>query len=105
MRQERCYLALGWVRSHQSKPRARSGDNLLLSGAGELAQDGLGDGGGRLDGERVQEHVRRGGHVSRWCAESLRGCPLRKGLLEMRVDLLVMVGSRLWCHGCFVMEI
>lgn len=41
---------------------ARSGDDLLLSGACELTQDGLRDGSGGLDRERVHKHMRGSSH-------------------------------------------
>lgn len=46
--------------------RPRRGDNLLLLGAGELAENRLRHSGGVLDGQGVHEHVRCGRHGGGW---------------------------------------
>lgn len=56
-------LALGRVRLEERKTRATGGHDLLLLGARELADDGLGHGRGRLDRQRVHEHVGCGRHL------------------------------------------
>lgn len=56
-------LALGGIGSQEGETRATGRDDLLLLGARELAQDSLGDGRRRLDGQGVQKHVGCGRHL------------------------------------------
>jgi hypothetical protein len=57
LRTDRVNLPLSWVRTVDGKLGTRGCDDLLLFCPGELAQNGLCDCGGRLDGERVHEHI------------------------------------------------
>lgn len=61
---KQCYdLALCRVRAQERQTGARGCYDLLLLCARELTEDGLGDRGGRLDGQGVEKHVRCGRHV------------------------------------------
>lgn len=57
-------LSLGGLWSQECQTRAGRDENLLLLGTRELAEDGMADCRRRLQRQRVEKHVRRGGrHV------------------------------------------
>jgi hypothetical protein len=51
------------LRPEECQSGTRSCEDLLLFGAGELAEDGLGDGTRRLNCEGIHEHVRSRCHL------------------------------------------